>query len=632
MDQNIFLDFLNRDSRQIYGLFDNAVQSTHLSLILEALNVSVFLCADFCLMPLGFSLECNIVKEALSLRLEFCKERLIRRSIREASIDDYLEKKAKEYSSFQDLYSEIFNASNEEFLKKCPQSLIQRNSAVGIEIVRSWEQGPDVGTIWQQLIRELKSTQIEEIRRIPRKISERGDAVVWPAIQRDITNYLKINKCEQFRYALQYHYFRIYLQEYKLRTITSLPFSRHHFWLNENDLLYDYEALKAALSPMNLWDLIILSSATSLIQLRIKAGYFKFRTAFHAVTTKCNSAREVKKVFVLAVDSCKSAFKKTSIIERNFPKYVCPPDSGFELTSDELEAVDFRFKTIGSLVLKSLDNFWEELAIPQVEFPTTLYRKEKRMEISCTVAIFVALQMEREILVKRWKLSGTYGKPWTGTLGSVRVLLFTANEMGRVPAAISTMRFLAEVKPDFLIVTGITGGFEAAGVKLGDVIVASSIADLAIRKIREGEQGIRQEFRPKEFRTDQRILTYLNTGSFNEGRWVESVVDDEEWPKGLRPKIEFGTLACTDEVVSSDAWIKNLYEAWPKLLGVEMESGGVCAAAEDVQLPVIVIRGVSDHANPIKSDTEWRRRAMKTTAHLLENINYSEIFEKVCMK
>jgi len=38
-----------------------------------------------------------------------------------------------------------------------------------------------------------------------------------------------------------------------------------------------------------------------------------------------------------------------------------------------------------------------------------------------------------------------------------------------------------------------------------------------------------------------------------------------------------------------------------------------------------VIRGVSDLADPSKSDTEWRRRAIKTVANLIENIDFDAL-------
>jgi nucleoside phosphorylase len=53
-----------------------------------------------------------------------------------------------------------------------------------------------------------------------------------------------------------------------------------------------------------------------------------------------------------------------------------------------------------------------------------------------------------------------------------------------------------------------------------------------------------------------------------------------------------------------------------------MEAGGVCAAAKMNSIQVVVVRGVSDLADPAKSDNVWRQRAMKTVAHLLESVDF----------
>jgi nucleoside phosphorylase len=234
--------------------------------------------------------------------------------------------------------------------------------------------------------------------------------------------------------------------------------------------------------------------------------------------------------------------------------------------------------------------------------------------------------MERQILVKRWKLAGGYpDQVWRGKLGNVDVIMFGTEEMGRVSAAIATMRLLqAYPKPDMLLVAGIAGGFEREGVRLGDVLIPKNIADLATRKVSKKEDKI-PEFRPKAFRTDARLLKYVRSDSFNIRGWEPAVIDEAEWPDGLRPTIHDGPVASLDEVVSDTDWVDALCKAWPKLSGVEMESGGVCAAAEVHDLRVAVVRGVSDLADPAKSDDDWRRRAMKTVAHLLETIDFAQL-------
>lgn len=241
-----------------------------------------------------------------------------------------------------------------------------------------------------------------------------------------------------------------------------------------------------------------------------------------------------------------------------------------------------------------------------------------------TLAIFVALDMEREVVVKHFGLKNQLpSNVWQGERNGLQIALFSSGEMGRVAGAIHTMRFLAKHRPKMLLVAGIAGGFRQEKVNLGDVIVAKSVADLASRKIRQNKTRPLPEFRPKEFVADQRLPDFLQSGSFDRAAWEHRIIEHGEWPSGLRPTLHVGTIASLDEVVSSDRWIASLQAAWPKLLGVEMEAGGVCAAAEEYRIRAAVIRGVSDAADPAKSDDSWRRRSMKavvcTIDSLLEN-------------
>ena len=53
--------------------------------------------------------------------------------------------------------------------------------------------------------------------------------------------------------------------------------------------------------------------------------------------------------------------------------------------------------------------------------------------------------MELQVLVKLWQLTGKYpDQVWRGTRGGVDIVLFGTEEMGRVSAAVATMKFLQE--------------------------------------------------------------------------------------------------------------------------------------------------------------------------------------------
>ncbi|MFJ9020981.1 hypothetical protein ACIRPU_13495 [Streptomyces sp. NPDC102259] len=242
-----------------------------------------------------------------------------------------------------------------------------------------------------------------------------------------------------------------------------------------------------------------------------------------------------------------------------------------------------------------------------------------------SLLIFVALQFELDELCRRWGLTQEYPQiTWTGTCEGFPVHVLPAHSAGRVEAAIEMLEYLNAPDtetPGLVVVLGICGGFEEDGVSRGDVINAQVIADLGSRKMRTGPDGDHPEFRIKAFNVDNRLTRIFQSGSFDRNAWMGQAVSEFDFPEGRRPTLRNGggaTLVSVDEVVSTDQWRTDLRAAWPKALGVEMEAGGVLAACTRKQVPVAVLRGVSDLANPLKADDEWRQRSMRTAVLAFE--------------
>ncbi|MGW5639113.1 5'-methylthioadenosine/S-adenosylhomocysteine nucleosidase family protein [Streptomyces sp. NPDC003832] len=243
-----------------------------------------------------------------------------------------------------------------------------------------------------------------------------------------------------------------------------------------------------------------------------------------------------------------------------------------------------------------------------------------------SLLVFVALEFELDVLRRRWGLTQEYPqRTWTGLCEGVPVHVLPAHNAGRVEAAVETLDYLNEPGteiPDLVVVLGICGGFEEGGVSRGDVINAQVIADLGSRKMRNGPDGDHPEFRIKAHNTDDRLTRIFQSGSFDKNAWMSQAVSDFDFPEGRHPTLRNGagaTLVSVDEVVSTDDWRTALRTAWPKALGVEMEAGGVFAACTRKKVPVAVLRGVSDLANPLKADDEWRQRAMRTAVLAFES-------------
>jgi 5'-methylthioadenosine/S-adenosylhomocysteine nucleosidase len=242
------------------------------------------------------------------------------------------------------------------------------------------------------------------------------------------------------------------------------------------------------------------------------------------------------------------------------------------------------------------------------------------------IAIFVALDEERNIFNRSTiQFSRDHHEDHLiGERQGVTLEVYCAHGMGRVAAAVSTMAYLRERgKPDLLLVTGLAGGFDQAKLERGALLIPEIVFDLAVRKITADDTL----FSPNPYDLDGRLVGYLRSNLFEEPKWSAEAHAFAEWPRDLRPNIRHDPITSVDEVVTSIEHAEALRGHYRKLAGVEMEAGGVCAAARQFRVPVAVIRGVSDKADPSKTDDVWRPRAMKTIISLLQFIDLPRMLE-----
>lgn len=638
---NIFLDFLNRESREIFGLYNILPEQKHIDLLSQTINIAVFICRENCVATPGSIAECKLVRIAMNRKYEFFQEHLIRLPLREDSLGELWEKKEREYRLFRDDYISLYSQTGKRFVEKFSNAVIHRTTNVSQKLIENWLAGPDESPIWKNVTDSIPSKYLKEIRLIPKRLKEAGLAIKGPTILENIRHSIGCSP-SHFRHILQNQYFNIYLNEYGLELLYEIPYFKNRYGFSTSNLYYHYLAIRASLLHIGLWDIILNMAASSMCLLKRMAGYYSFRDTFFEIASQCTNIDEISKIFSLSISKIKPIIKETRFLDTYHNQRINAA-RGVEFDLDELGAIEYRLENIANAAIE----LFEEIRFEAYHFEKADHIGHGAMEVKMIhgekisteqfkarkiVAIFVALQMEREILIERWSLENIYPSNfWTGISGNAIILLYGPDQIGRVPAAISTMKMFYtlqleyECKPDLLIVVGIAGGFQAEGVNLGHIIIAESIADLARRKVTDRENDIRPEFRPKEFAASNKIATYVKSGDFDMDAWVPAAMKNAEWPPGLTPVVHYGTIASMDEVISSNKYIELLHAAWPKLLGIEMEAGGVCATADEFDLRVDVIRGVSDLADPMKSDNEWRRRTMKTLAFLIERMNFDAI-------
>jgi hypothetical protein len=135
---------------------------------------------------------------------------------------------------------------------------------------------------------------------------------------------------------LQSDYFNIYLREYDLRVIKSLPFVRVNFARGYDDITNDYEALKASLSALRVWEFVAGLSAESMLSLRSKAGYYQFRAIFDLVAGQSENVWAVGESFARASLNSKSSGGLNKILSKYSGDL---PAHGYEPENQEIEAV-----------------------------------------------------------------------------------------------------------------------------------------------------------------------------------------------------------------------------------------------------------------------------------------------------
>ncbi|WP_405090684.1 5'-methylthioadenosine/S-adenosylhomocysteine nucleosidase [Micromonospora sp. NBC_01392] len=228
------------------------------------------------------------------------------------------------------------------------------------------------------------------------------------------------------------------------------------------------------------------------------------------------------------------------------------------------------------------------------------------------VVILTALDLEYEAVrdqltglrVHRHSAGTRFEVGWTAQ-SDCRVALGLVGK-GNHPAAVLAERAMAEFSPAAVLFVGVAGGLWP-NIRLGDVVVASKI--YAYHGGTSEDDGLKA--RPKAWEIP------------HEADQIAHHVDrSAEWrrglPEGAAPRVHFGPIAAGEVVqdsgISEQArWIRQHYH---DAVAIEMEAAGVAQAGHlNRALPVVVVRGISDHADGSKAATDGQNWQPKAACH-----------------
>ncbi|KPM54757.1 purine phosphorylase [Frankia sp. R43] len=181
--------------------------------------------------------------------------------------------------------------------------------------------------------------------------------------------------------------------------------------------------------------------------------------------------------------------------------------------------------------------------------------------------------------------------------------------VGNQSTAVLAERAIAEFATTALLFVGIAGGLYRH-IALGDVVVATQV--YAFHGATSEDDGLwgRPRAWPLSHRAEQIARHLSRTES-----WIRPPVE-----AGALPRIHFGPIAAGEVVLNSSvsALTRWLYQHYNDALAIEMEGAGASQAGQlNGSLPVVVVRGISDHADGTKEATDrqlWQERAVANAA------------------
>ena len=192
------------------------------------------------------------------------------------------------------------------------------------------------------------------------------------------------------------------------------------------------------------------------------------------------------------------------------------------------------------------------------------------------------------------------------------------SRMGMTAAAILSMKMISVFRPRYIGVVGLLAGIKGE-CELGDIIAADPSWDWG-----SGKQHVRDGapvFLPAPHQTS------LNSSIRSKLVWMmehREVLDEvrRDW-QGEEPptplKMHLGPVASGAAVLADPRYAELIKTQHRKLIGIDMETYAVLAAAEECSLPqpkAFSIKSVSDFADPSKGDSHRNYAAYTSAAAL----------------
>lgn len=184
------------------------------------------------------------------------------------------------------------------------------------------------------------------------------------------------------------------------------------------------------------------------------------------------------------------------------------------------------------------------------------------------IGIIIAMDIEYR------KMCEVLGGNSQGRINGNEVVLWQCG-IGKVNAAIGTMRLIAQHHPDCIISTGLAGGIDNC-LHVMDVVIGSQTAYHDVWCGEGNELGQVQGL-PTRFDADKQLL-----------RCAQAVSESGNYPTVT------GLICTGDQFITNKASLAEIKSHFPDALACEMESAAIAHTCYLQQVPFLSIRVVSD--------------------------------------
>lgn len=267
--------------------------------------------------------------------------------------------------------------------------------------------------------------------------------------------------------------------------------------------------------------------------------------------------------------------------------------SGIDTDSGYGRFVAFLMPLLGLIVLAIVIRAFYEYAKTSKAVEAKIHGEVvKAMEPRTTVLILVAATVERKAVMRRIgaRNGGPTARVLAGGLQSVRDLGVVSSckvrlaqtEQGTVDPGGMTLAaadIVRQVRPDYVILTGICFGLRPGEQSETDLLVATQVECLDWHKEVEGDDGT-----PRFVTRGDRVATSVVLR--DRARLVE-----DSWTGS---KVHFGPIISLNTLVDSRRRTEELRAFKPDAIGGEMEAAGVYAVGARAMTDWIVVKAISD--------------------------------------